>query len=34
MRVRVGTSRVKYQIEEDRVVVLVVRVATRGEVNW
>ena len=33
-RVRVGTWRVIYQIEEDRVVVLVVRVAPRGEVYW
>lgn len=33
-RVRVWTWRVIYQIEEDRVVVLVVRVAPRGEVYW
>jgi mRNA interferase RelE/StbE len=33
-RVRVGTWRVIYQIEEDRVVVLIVRVAPRGEVYW
>lgn len=33
-RVRVGTWRVIYQIEEDRVVVLVIRVAPRGEVYW
>ena len=33
-RVRVGTWRVIYQIEEDRVMVLVVRVAPRGEVYW
>lgn len=33
-RVRVGTWRVVYRIEEDRVVVLVVRVAPRGEVYW
>lgn len=33
-RVRVGTWRVIYQIEEERVVVLVVRVAPRGEVYW
>lgn len=32
--VRVGTWRVIYQIEEDRVVVLIVRVAPRGEVYW
>jgi mRNA interferase RelE/StbE len=33
-RVRVGTWRVIYQIEEDRVVVLIVRVAPRGKVYW
>ena len=33
-RVRVGTWRVIYEIEEDRVVVLIVRVAPRGEVYW
>ncbi|WP_137110322.1 type II toxin-antitoxin system RelE/ParE family toxin [Rhodobacter sp. SY28-1] len=33
-RIRVGTWRVIYQIEEDRVVVLIVRVAPRGEVYW
>jgi mRNA interferase RelE/StbE len=33
-RVRVGTLRVIYQIEEERLVVLVVRVAPKGEVYW
>ena len=33
-RVRVGTWRVVYRIEEGRLVVLVVRVAPRGEVYW
>lgn len=33
-RVRVGTWRVVYVIEEERVVLLVVRVAPRGGVCW
>jgi len=33
-RVRVGTWRVIYEIEEDRVVMLVVRVAPKGDVYW
>jgi mRNA interferase RelE/StbE len=33
-RVRVGTWRLIYRIEEERVVVLAVRVAPRGEVSW
>ena len=33
-RVRVGTWRVVYRIEDGRLVVLVVRVAPRGEVYW
>ena len=33
-RVRVGTWRVVYRIEDGRLVVVVVRVAPRGEVYW
>ena len=33
-RVRVGTWRVVYRIEDRRLVVVVVRVAPRGEVYW
>jgi mRNA interferase RelE/StbE len=33
-RIRIGTWRVIYRIEGDRLVVLVVRVAPRGEVYW
>ena len=33
-RVRVGTWRVVYRIEDGRLVVVVVRIAPRGEVYW